>query len=37
MSKQEQNKVVVKRWFWEFWGNPWNPAVVDELERLMSS
>lgn len=31
MSKEEQNKAVVERWFKEFWGNPWNPAVVDEL------
>jgi hypothetical protein len=22
---------VVGRWFTEFWGNPWNPGVVDEL------
>jgi predicted ester cyclase len=27
----EQNKAIVGRWFTEFWGNPWNPAVVDEL------
>ena len=27
----EHNKAIVKRWFREFWGNPWNPAVVDEL------
>jgi predicted ester cyclase len=31
MSKQEQNKAIVQRWFKEFWGNPWNPNVVDEL------
>lgn len=31
MSKEEQNKAIVERWFKEFWGNPWNPAVVDEL------
>ncbi len=27
----EENKAIVGRWFTEFWGNPWNPAVVDEL------
>jgi predicted ester cyclase len=27
----EENKAIVGRWFAEFWGNPWNPAVVDEL------
>ena len=27
----EQNKAVVGRWFTEFWGNPWNPEVVNEL------
>ena len=27
----EANKAIVGRWFTEFWGNPWNPAVVDEL------
>ena len=26
-----ENKAIVGRWFAEFWGNPWNPAVVDEL------
>lgn len=31
MSKEQQNKAIVERWFKEFWGNPWNPAVVDEL------
>ncbi|MBV8120310.1 MAG: ester cyclase [Alphaproteobacteria bacterium] len=31
MSNLEQNKAVVGRWFKEFWGNPWNPKVVDEL------
>ncbi len=25
------NKAVVGRWFKEFWGNPWNPGIVDEL------
>ena len=27
----QENKAIVGRWFTEFWGNPWNPAVVDEL------
>ena len=31
MSKEEENKAVVGRWFKEFWGNPWNPDIVDEL------
>jgi ketosteroid isomerase-like protein len=31
MSKAQENKVIVGRWFTEFWGNPWNPAIVDEL------
>jgi predicted ester cyclase len=25
------NKEIVGRWFTEFWGNPWNPKIVDEL------
>jgi predicted ester cyclase len=31
MSKIEENKAIVGRWFKEFWGNPWNPEVVEEL------
>ncbi len=31
MSKEQENKAIVGRWFKEFWGNPWNPEVVDEL------
>jgi predicted ester cyclase len=27
----EENKIVVARWFKEFWGNPWNPRIVNEL------
>ena len=27
----QDNKQVVARWFKEFWGNPWNPRIVDEL------
>jgi predicted ester cyclase len=30
-SRIEQNKAIVGRWFSEFWGNPWNPKVIDEL------
>ena len=31
MSKEQENKTIVGRWFREFWGSPWNPAIVDEL------
>ncbi len=27
----EENKAIVGRWFEEFWGDRWNPAVIDEL------
>lgn len=27
----EDNKAVVGRWFTEFWGSDFNPAVIDEL------
>jgi predicted ester cyclase len=27
----EQNKAIVGRWFTEFWGADFNPAVIDEL------
>ena len=27
----EENKAIVGRWFTEFWGKNFNPAVVDEL------
>jgi predicted ester cyclase len=27
----EDNKAVVERWFQEFWGADYNPAVIDEL------
>ena len=27
----EENKAVVGRWFGEFWGADFNPAVIDEL------
>ena len=31
MSKQEDNKAVVGRWFTEFWGKDLNLAVVDDI------
>ena len=31
MSKEEDNKTVVGRWFAEFWGKNVNLAVVDEV------
>ena len=31
MSKEQENKAIVGRWFKELWGNPWNPKVVDNL------
>jgi predicted ester cyclase len=31
MSKEQDNKAIVGRWFQDFWGNPWNPAVIEEL------
>jgi len=31
MSTEQENKAIVGRWFKEFWGNPWNPKVVEEL------
>ena len=31
MSKEQENKEIVGRWFTEFWGNPWNPKVIDDL------
>jgi predicted ester cyclase len=30
-SNTDANKAIVGRWFKEFWGNPWNPKVIDEL------
>ena len=30
-SKARENKAIVGRWFTEFWGNPWNPGIVDAL------
>ena len=31
MSRQDDNKAIVGRWFTEFWGDTCNLAVVDEL------
>jgi predicted ester cyclase len=31
MSKEQDNKAIVGRWFEGFWGNPWNPGIIDEL------
>jgi predicted ester cyclase len=31
MSKQEDNKAIVGRWFTEFWGKTCNLGVVDDL------
>ena len=31
MSKQQENKDLVGRWFTGFWGKTYNPAIVDEL------
>jgi predicted ester cyclase len=31
MTKEQENKAIVGRWFTEFWGNPWNPKVIDDL------
>lgn len=31
MSKEEQNKAVVGRWFTEFWGPEYSSSVIDEL------
>jgi predicted ester cyclase len=30
----EENKAVIARWFTEFWGQDFNPAVIDELAAL---
>lgn len=27
----EENKAIVGRWFTEFWGEEFNPAVIDDL------
>jgi predicted ester cyclase len=31
MSRESDNKAIVGRWFEGFWGNPWNPRIIDEV------
>ena len=31
MSKEDDNKAIVGRWFGGFWGETYNPKIVDEL------
>jgi predicted ester cyclase len=31
MSKEQDNKAIVGEWFKGFWGNPWNPDIIDKL------
>ena len=31
MSREQDNKAIVGRWFEGFWGSPWNPEIIDEL------
>lgn len=31
MSKEEDNKVIVGRWFTNFWGETCDLGIVDEL------
>ena len=31
MSREQDNKAIVGRWFTEFWGKNGNPDIVDEL------
>jgi predicted ester cyclase len=31
MSKEEDNKAVVGRWFTDFWGKTWKLDIIDEL------
>ncbi len=31
MSKETDNKAIVGRWFTEFWGETYNPQVIDDL------
>jgi predicted ester cyclase len=31
MSKEEDNKAIIGRWFTQFWGKNYDPAIVDEL------
>src|SRR5258708_14468625 len=31
MSKEQDNKSIIGRWFTQFWGESYNPDIVDEL------
>ncbi|MEO8631405.1 MAG: ester cyclase [Betaproteobacteria bacterium] len=31
MSKEQDNKAIVGKWFEGFWGNPWNPEIIEQL------
>ncbi|HEY3849097.1 MAG TPA: ester cyclase [Acetobacteraceae bacterium] len=31
MSKESENKATIGRWFTHFWGETYNPGIVDEL------
>jgi predicted ester cyclase len=31
MSREQDNKAIVGRWFDGFWGSLWNPKIIDEL------
>ena len=31
MSKESDNKGIVSRWFTEFWGEQFNPGVIEDL------
>jgi predicted ester cyclase len=31
MSREDDNKAIVGRWFTQFWGQTYDPTVVDEL------
>jgi len=31
MSQESENKAIVARWFTQFWGETYDPTIVDEL------
>ena len=31
MSKESENKAIVARWFTQFWGETYDPSIVEEL------
>ncbi|WP_213807120.1 ester cyclase [Granulicella sp. dw_53] len=31
MSKEQENKAIVGRWFTSFWGSTWDLSIIDEL------